>query len=354
MAMPSVLVDRDAERIVTWIEPGTPIAYPLGRANGRLRPFEEWDVELRTWKGPGRLELTPFGRRHSIRLFRGDDGTFRGWYVNLQAPLGGFTVRRRHDGLAARPLDRGERRRALEGRRRPRQGRRAGDHDDRGGTARARGGASSTRRVALPDRLGGLAAGQASRPRSRSPRTGMWSRKKPGGSSLVVGTRWSFRGKDAGSPRTAAGEAYVGDRGRRLGAIQRVMDGTVDDSPGQRRRHLRAPDLARPRLAGARVVRRRRRGGRARALRADRLRGAVLGHPHSMRRVDAETEPVQGAPPLARAAGRRVFDVADLGRELDDSRVVRELRAAAASSVTGRLRLRRPGTRPRRASRRNA
>jgi Protein of unknown function (DUF402) len=87
MAMPSVLVDRDAERIVTWIEPGTPIAYPLGRTNGRLRPFEEWDVELRTWKGPGRLELTPFGRRHSIRLFRGDGGAFRGWYVNLQAPL---------------------------------------------------------------------------------------------------------------------------------------------------------------------------------------------------------------------------------------------------------------------------
>jgi Protein of unknown function (DUF402) len=87
MAMPSLLVDRDAERIVTWIEPGTPIAYPLGRANGRLRPFEEWDVELRTWKGPGRLEVTPFGRRHSIRLLRGGDGAFRGWYVNLQAPL---------------------------------------------------------------------------------------------------------------------------------------------------------------------------------------------------------------------------------------------------------------------------
>ena len=87
MAMPSVLVDRNEERIVTWIEPGTPIAYPLGRMNGRLRPFDEWDVELRTWKGPGRLELTPIGRRHAIRLVRGDDGSFRGWYVNLQAPL---------------------------------------------------------------------------------------------------------------------------------------------------------------------------------------------------------------------------------------------------------------------------
>jgi Protein of unknown function (DUF402) len=86
MAMPSTVVDRTERRLVTWIEPGTPIAYPLGRANGRLRPFEEWDVELRAWKGPGRLEVTPFGRRHSIRIFRGG-GSFRGWYVNLQAPL---------------------------------------------------------------------------------------------------------------------------------------------------------------------------------------------------------------------------------------------------------------------------
>jgi hypothetical protein len=87
MAMPSHVVEQSPERLVTWIEPGTPIAYPLGRENGRLRPFDEWEVELRSWKGPGRLELTPFGRRHSTRIFLGDDGSFRGWYVNLQAPL---------------------------------------------------------------------------------------------------------------------------------------------------------------------------------------------------------------------------------------------------------------------------
>ena len=87
MAMPSLVVERSAEHLVTWIEPGTPIAYPLGRVDGRLRPFDEWEVELRTWKGPGRLELTPLGRRHSIRLFYDGAGSFRGWYVNLQAPL---------------------------------------------------------------------------------------------------------------------------------------------------------------------------------------------------------------------------------------------------------------------------
>jgi Protein of unknown function (DUF402) len=87
MAMPSLVVEGGSERLVTWIEPGTPIAYPLGREDGRLRPFDEWEVELRTWKGPGRLELTRHGRRHSIRLFRDKGGSFRGWYVNLQAPL---------------------------------------------------------------------------------------------------------------------------------------------------------------------------------------------------------------------------------------------------------------------------
>lgn len=87
MAMPSLVVERSSAHVVTWIARGTPIAYPRGRLNGRLRPFEEWGVDLRSWQGPGRLELTPLPRRYSIRLFRNDDGRFRGWYVNLQAPL---------------------------------------------------------------------------------------------------------------------------------------------------------------------------------------------------------------------------------------------------------------------------
>ena len=85
-ALPSVVVERGPGLLVTWIEPGTPIAYPLGRTDGRLLPFDEWDVELRSWEGPGRLELTPFGRRYSIRLFW-DVDRVRGWYVNLQAAL---------------------------------------------------------------------------------------------------------------------------------------------------------------------------------------------------------------------------------------------------------------------------
>jgi hypothetical protein len=88
MAIPTIVVDLDDRHVVTWIGAGTPIAYPNGRAgDGSLLPFDEWGVELRSWIGPGRLELTPFGRHHSIRLMRRADGSLRGWYVNLQAAL---------------------------------------------------------------------------------------------------------------------------------------------------------------------------------------------------------------------------------------------------------------------------
>jgi len=88
MAMPLIVVERTQRQLVTWIGPGTPIAYPNGRAgDGTLLPFDRWGVDLRSWIGPGRLELTPFGRHYSIRLIRSANGLFRGWYVNLQAML---------------------------------------------------------------------------------------------------------------------------------------------------------------------------------------------------------------------------------------------------------------------------
>jgi len=87
MALPSIVVDPGSELLVTWIAPGTPIVYPDGLEDGRMLPLEEWKVDLRSWVGPGRLELTSPGRRHSIRLIHGEDGAFLGWYVNLQAPL---------------------------------------------------------------------------------------------------------------------------------------------------------------------------------------------------------------------------------------------------------------------------
>jgi hypothetical protein len=87
-AFPSTVVERTNTTLAACIAPATPIMYPRGRdAGGTLIPFEEWEVERRAWVGPPGFELTTFGRRHSIRHMRHKDGSFRGWYVNLQAPL---------------------------------------------------------------------------------------------------------------------------------------------------------------------------------------------------------------------------------------------------------------------------
>ncbi len=87
-AFPSNVVERTAATLVACVTPGTKIVYPKGRdADGNLIPFEQWGADLRSWVGPAGLELTAFGRRHSIRHFFREDGSFRGWYVNLQAPL---------------------------------------------------------------------------------------------------------------------------------------------------------------------------------------------------------------------------------------------------------------------------
>jgi hypothetical protein len=84
MAIPSTVAAADSSVVATWIAPGTPIAYPDGLSNGRLRPPETWAVVLRPWHGEGVLDVTPLERPHMIRHFWHDDGTFRGWYVNLQ------------------------------------------------------------------------------------------------------------------------------------------------------------------------------------------------------------------------------------------------------------------------------
>ena len=88
------------ELVVTWIAPGTPVVYPTGHdGEGRLLPLARWRIEHRAWFGSGSLDLTPPGRAYAIRLLRGDDGSFRGWYVNLQAPM-----RRRPHGFDTRDL----------------------------------------------------------------------------------------------------------------------------------------------------------------------------------------------------------------------------------------------------------
>jgi hypothetical protein len=88
LAVPSRVVEDGADALVTWVEPGSEIAYPAAIESGRrLLPLDRWDVTTRSWYGTGVLDLTPAGRAHMIRHFWNDDGSFRAWYVNLQAPL---------------------------------------------------------------------------------------------------------------------------------------------------------------------------------------------------------------------------------------------------------------------------
>jgi hypothetical protein len=86
-ATPATVVETRPDVVVTWIAPGTPIVYPQGLDDGRLLPVDRWLIERRSWFGTGVLDLTPPGRAHMIRHFWHEDRSFRGWYVNLQAPL---------------------------------------------------------------------------------------------------------------------------------------------------------------------------------------------------------------------------------------------------------------------------
>src|SRR4051812_12704495 len=85
-ALPMRVV-ADDEALVTWMAPRTRIAYPVGVVDGDLLPLARWRVEERLWLGNGVLHVLPPGRAHSIIHFRNDDGSFRGWYVNLQDEL---------------------------------------------------------------------------------------------------------------------------------------------------------------------------------------------------------------------------------------------------------------------------
>jgi hypothetical protein len=86
MALPARVLAHDDE-LVAWVAPGTPIVYPVGLEDGRLLPLDRWTVEERPWYGNGCVFAMPPGRAHSIVHFWNDDGSFRGWYVNLQDPL---------------------------------------------------------------------------------------------------------------------------------------------------------------------------------------------------------------------------------------------------------------------------
>jgi hypothetical protein len=83
-AAPAVVVEDGPERLVLWLPAETSgMAAPRGAP-----PFGEWTLQPRAWDRRGELvRLTPAGRAHSILHFHHADGSFRGWYVNLEEPL---------------------------------------------------------------------------------------------------------------------------------------------------------------------------------------------------------------------------------------------------------------------------
>jgi len=81
IARPARVVASDDDRLVTWVVPGTDVAFP----NERVPPYS--GTFVRQWHAPGMLQLLRPGDPYALALLRGPDDRFTGWYVNLQEPL---------------------------------------------------------------------------------------------------------------------------------------------------------------------------------------------------------------------------------------------------------------------------
>jgi hypothetical protein len=85
------VVRDDADGLVAWLAPGTPLLKPVladGREMRHAGPVgmftEERVLKLDVWHGTGILKVSPPGKPWSVWYFWGEDGTFHGWYVNLE------------------------------------------------------------------------------------------------------------------------------------------------------------------------------------------------------------------------------------------------------------------------------
>jgi hypothetical protein len=88
---PMTVVRDDADGLVAWLAPGTPLLKPVladGRELRHAGPIgmftEPRVLKLDIWHGTGILKASPAGKPWSVWCFWGADGTFRGWYVNLE------------------------------------------------------------------------------------------------------------------------------------------------------------------------------------------------------------------------------------------------------------------------------
>ena len=90
---PMTVVEHDADRLVAWLAGGTPLVKPV-LADGREVRDAGLDemftaprvAKLSTWHGTGVLKVAPAGKPWSIWHFWRPNGSFSGWYVNLETP----------------------------------------------------------------------------------------------------------------------------------------------------------------------------------------------------------------------------------------------------------------------------
>ncbi len=98
LVIPATLVFDEPDAFGLYVQPGTPckrLVPPNGVSLPRvLRPDQIVDPALQVvdsvWSETHLLHVTPTGREHSIYVRWGEDWSFRGWYVNMQAPLQRF------------------------------------------------------------------------------------------------------------------------------------------------------------------------------------------------------------------------------------------------------------------------
>ena len=88
---PTRVVSDDERGLLLWMARGTPSIDEVAVDGRRTRgmPFSEWvglELTMRAghWQGSGILLFFPPDADHSVWFFWADDGSFTGWYVNLE------------------------------------------------------------------------------------------------------------------------------------------------------------------------------------------------------------------------------------------------------------------------------
>lgn len=88
---PVTVVRDDAQALVAWMAPGTPVLRPVlpdGRELRAVTPSEMFAhgraLRRDRWQGTGVLKIAPTGQPWCVVLFWETGWRFRGWYVNLE------------------------------------------------------------------------------------------------------------------------------------------------------------------------------------------------------------------------------------------------------------------------------